>query len=225
MLVGTLVCVPFGGFAQEKPKVDLSVDLTSSYVLRGQDLGGAAIQPEIRVSYKGFYVSGWGSVGFDMEDTKEIDLAVGYVNGGFSTAITDYWAAGEPGFFHYGATNTTHTIEAQLGYHFGFMEVKWFTNFAGHDGLNKRGKRAYSSYFSVEVPFRLGGMEWSALVGAVPYSTDYYNGGVDRFAVSNIELSVRKTLPITSRFSLPLFARMSWNPATEGAYFICGMTF
>lgn len=224
-IAGALALCPLGAVAQEKPEVDWGVDFTSAYIWRGQDLGGVSIQPEVTVSYKGFYLSGWGNAGFDADDTKEIDLTLGYETGGFSVSVTDYWTAGETGYFHYGATNTSHTFEAQVGYDFGFLALNWFTNFAGYDGVNSEGKRAYSSYVALEVPFRLGGLEWTAGVGAVPYATDFYNEGVNGFAVSDVGLEVRKEIPVTKRFSLPLFARLSWNPATEGAYFVCGMSF
>lgn len=225
LITGMMALLPLGVMAQEKPEVDFGIDFASAYIWRGQDLGGVSIQPEITVSYKGFYLSGWGNAGFDSEDPKEIDLTLGYETGGFSVSVTDYWTAGDTGYFHYGATNTSHTFEAQVGYDFGFLALNWFTNFAGYDGVNAEGNRAYSSYVSLEVPFRLGGFEWTAEVGAVPYATDFYNDGVNGFAVSDVGLKVQKEVAVTERFSLPLFARISWNPATEGAYFACGLSF
>lgn len=220
-----LALCPLGVVAQEKPEVDLGVDFASAYIWRGQELGGVSIQPEVTLSYKGFYVSAWGNVGFDAQDTKEIDLTLGYETGGFSVSVTDYWNAGEVGYFHYGATNTSHTFEAQVGYDFGFLALNWFTNFAGYDGVNNDGKRAYSSYVSLGVPFRLGGLDWTVEFGAVPYTTDFYNEGVNGFAVSDVGIEARKEIPVTKCFTLPLFARISWNPATEGAYFVCGVSF
>lgn len=224
-VTGVWALLPLGVVAQEKPEVDLGIDLASAYIWRGQDLGGVSIQPEVTVSYKGVFLSGWGSTGFDADDTKEIDLTLGYETGGFSVSVTDYWTAGDTGYFHYGATNTAHTFEAQIGYDWNFLALNWFTNFAGYDGVNGNGNRAYSSYVSVAVPFRLGGLEWTVEMGAVPYATDFYNGGVHGFAVSDVGVEVRKEIPVTKRFSLPLFAHLSWNPATEEAYFVCGLSF
>ena len=176
-------------------------------------------------------VTGWGTVGFDKDDTKEFDLTVGYSIKGFSASITDYWFDGGAGYFHYGARNTSHVFEAQIGYDFDFIAVNWYTNFAGNDGLNKKGERAYSSYFSLAAPFKLGGLDWCAEVGATPWATSFYNKsgsddfGANGFEIANISLAATKTLDITESYSLPVSAKAIWNPATEGAYFVFGINF
>ena len=75
-------CSPVAAGAQEHVEADLGADLVSGYLWRGQDLGNVSIQPSVSVSYKGFWVGAWGSVGLDKDDTKEIDLTVGYAAGG-----------------------------------------------------------------------------------------------------------------------------------------------
>lgn len=219
------MALPAVSVAQDKPEASVGVDLVSGYLWRGQDLGNVSIQPSAAVGYKGFTLSGWGSVGFDKEDTKEFDLTLGYATGGFSISVTDYWFNGGAGYFHYGAHNTAHVFEAQVGYDFGPLAVNWFTNFAGDDGVNKDGDRAYSSYVSVAAPFRLGGLDWTAEVGATPWATTFYNDGTNGFEVCDISLGVTKEVKISDSFSLPVFAKATWNPATEGAYFAVGMTF
>lgn len=226
-----LLAAPVVAGTQEHVEADLGADVVSSYLWRGQDLGNVSIQPSVSVSYKGFWVGAWGSVGLDKDDTKEIDLTVGYAAGGFSVSVTDYWTDGGAGYFHYGARNTRHVFEAQVGYDLGFLAVNWYTNFAGNDGVTRSGARAYSSYFSVAAPFRWGGLEWSAEVGAVPWETDFYNAtaggraGAGGFEVASVSLEAAKGLKITDSYSLPLFARVIWNPATEGAYFVFGVSF
>lgn len=217
--------LPATGVAQDKVEASVGLDIVSGYLWRGQDLGNVSIQPSAGVSYKGFSLSAWGSVGFDKEDAKEFDLTLGYGIGGFSVSVTDYWFNTGAGYFHYGAHNTAHVFEAQVGYDFGPVAVNWFTNFAGDDGLNKSGKRAYSSYISVAAPFRLGGIDWTAEVGATPWATTFYNDGANGFEVCDVTLKASKELKITDKFSLPVFAQLTWNPATEGAYFAAGLSF
>ena len=65
--------IPVISMAQDKVEADIGADLVSGYIWRGQDLGNVSIQPSASVSYKGFSLSGWGSVGLDKEDTKEFD--------------------------------------------------------------------------------------------------------------------------------------------------------
>lgn len=215
--------MPFTAKAQDKVEASVGADLVSGYIWRGQDLGGVSFQPSVSISYKGFSLEAWGSVGFESKDDKELDLTLGYENGGFSLSVTDYWFNSGPGYFHYGARNTAHTFEAQIGYDFGPLAVNWYTNFAGTDGVNKDDKRAYSSYLSLAAPFNLGGLEWTAEVGATPWATDYYDA--NGFAVCDVSLGVSKDIKITDTFSLPLFAKATWNPRTEGAYFIVGLSF
>jgi hypothetical protein len=108
---------------QDKFDASVGMDLVSGYIWRGQDLGNVSIQPEVSLAYKGFSLTGWGTVGFDKDDIKEFDLTLGYEVKGFSCSVTDYWTNGGPGYFHYGAHNTSHTFEAQIGYDFGFLSV------------------------------------------------------------------------------------------------------
>ena len=130
------IAVPAMGMAQDKVEASVGADFVSGYIWRGQDLGGVSIQPTLSVSYKGFSLSAWGTAGIEKEDTKEIDLTLGYTTGGFSISVTDYWFNGGPGYFHYGSHNTNHTFEAQIGYDFGPLALNWYTNFAGTDGVN-----------------------------------------------------------------------------------------
>lgn len=217
------MAMPFKTNAQDKVEASAGVDLVSGYIWRGQDLGGVSLQPSVSVAYKGFSLEAWGSVGFESKDDKELDFTLGYSTGGFSISVTDYWFNGGPGYFHYGARNTTHVFEGQIGYDFGPLAVNWYTNFAGADGVNGDGDRAYSSYLSAAAPFKLGGLDWTAEIGATPWATDFY--GSNGFAVCDISLGVSKDIKITDSFSLPLFAKATWNPRTEGAYFVVGLSF
>ena len=88
------IAVPAMGMAQDKVEASAGADLVSGYIWRGQDLGGVSIQPTLSVSYKGFSLSAWGTASIEKEDTKEIDLTLGYATGGFSISVTDYWFNG-----------------------------------------------------------------------------------------------------------------------------------
>lgn len=226
------MAVPVMSMAQDQVEASVGADLVSGYIWRGQDLGGVSVQPSLSVSYKGFSLCAWGSAGIEKEDEKEIDLTLGYTTGGFSISVTDYWINGGPGYFHYGSHHTNHTFEAQIGYDFGALALNWYTNFAGTDGVNKDGDRAYSSYISAAVPFKLAGLEWTAEIGATPWATDFYNysedpdcDGSNGFAVCDISLGAAKEIRLTNSFSVPAFAKVTVNPRTEGAYFVFGLSF
>ena len=220
-----------GAYSQAHVTADVGADVVSSYIWRGQNLGNVSVQPSLSLGYKGFSLSAWGSVGIMADDTKEFDLTLGYSVKGFSLSLTDYWFDNGAAYFHYGAGNTAHVFEAQVGYDFGVAALNWFTNIGGNDGVNAKGKRAYSSYFSVSVPFTLGGLSWTGEIGAVPWETSFYNvrgdgaEGASGFEVANVSVAASKAIRITSSYELPVFAKAIWNPATEGAYFVFGLSF
>ena len=211
--------------AQDKVEGTISTDVVNQYIWRGQDLGDVSIQPTLGVAYKGSSLSAWGNVGLsDKDDTKEFDLTAAYTAGGFHIGVTDYWFnSPNDKYFAYKAHETSHVFEGNIGYDFGPLAVNWYTNFAGSDGVNKDGDRAYSSYVELAAPFKLASLDWTATVGAVPYRTSFY-AKADGFAVTNLGLKASKDIEITNSFSVPVFAGIYANPSTQKAYFVCGFT-
>jgi len=213
--------------AQDKLEASLGTDFVSSYVWRGLELGDVSMQPTLGISYKGLSLSAWGSVGLsNPADTKEFDLTLAYSIGGFNIGVTDYWfnAGLDPlnRYFKYAADCTNHVFEANVGYDFGFLSLQWYTNFAGNDLVEATGKIAYSSYFEINVPFVLGGVDWTATAGAVPFATDFY--GTGGFAVTNLALTAAKDIRVTDTFSIPVFAQVAANPYSRAAFLVSGIT-
>ena len=214
-------------FAQEEVETTVSADVVSSYIWRGQDLGSTALQPTLGVAYKGLSLTAWGSYGLvDPADTKEFDITLGYTVGGLNIGITNYWfntgLDPQNRYFKYNAESTNHVFEANIGYNFGVASLQWYTNFAGNDGANKDGERAYSSYMEVAVPFSLATVSWTATAGAVPFATDFY--GTDGFAVTNLSLKAEKEIKVTDTFSIPIFGQVTANPCSQKAYLVLGFT-
>ena len=204
--------------AQEEIETTISGDVVSSYIWRGQDLGDVSLQPTLGIGYQGLSLTAWGNVGLsNAADTKELDLTLSYTMGGFNIGVTDYWtnAGGDPQarYFKYNAHATNHVFEANIGYDFGFASLQWYSNFAGNDGMNNDGDRAYSSYFEVNAPFKLATVDWTATAGAVPFATDYY--GTTGFAVTNLALKATKEIKITDTFSVPVFGQVVANPPRQ----------
>lgn len=220
------IAMPFTAKAQDKVEASVGADIVSGYIWRGTDCGGVSIQPSLSVGYKGLSLTAWGSVGIDKEDTKELDLTVGYEIGGFSAAITDYWFAPyaedeQVGFFKYGAHHTQHVFEGTLAYDFGPLALSWNTYFAGADYTKANGDRAYSTYVGISAPFKLATLNWTAEVGFTPWEGAYS----DKFNVTNLTLKAAREIPVTKSFSLPVFAQLTFNPYTQGTYFVFGLSF
>ena len=226
VLLATGLVMSMTTLAQDEVETTVAADVVSSYIWRGQDLGSAAIQPTLGVGYKGLSLTAWGSYGLvNTADTKEFDLTLAYTTGGFNIGITDYWfSAGldpDARYFKYDAHGTNHVFEANIGYDFGFASLQWFTNFSGND-YKADGKRAYSSYVEVVVPFKLSAIEWTATAGAVPFATDFY--GTSGFAVTNLALKATKEIKVTDTFSIPVFGQVVGNPCSQKAYLVFGFT-
>ena len=221
------VAMSMNAFAQDEVETNISADVVSSYIWRGQDLGSTALQPTLGIGYKSLSLTAWGSYGLtDPSDTKEFDLTLGYSIGRLNVGITDYWFNSgldpEKCYFKYNAHSTNHVFEANIGYDFGPASVQWFTNFSGNDGVNKDGKRAYSSYVEAIVPFKLATVNWAATIGAVPFATDFY--GTTGFAVTNVSLRADKEIKVTDSFSVPVFGQVVANPCSQKAYMVFGFT-
>ncbi len=225
-----LIAFAHAAMAQDKVETTIAADVVSQYYWRGQDLGSISLQPTLGIGYKGLSLTAWGSVGIsEPSDTKEFDLTLAYETGGFHIGVTDYWFnSPNEKYFAYKAHETSHVFEANVGYDFGPVALNWYTNFAGNDGvLSDEGydkdARKYASYIEATAPFKLGGCDWEAAIGAVPYKTGFYSDA-NGFAVTNVSVKATKDLKITDSFSVPVFAQVAANPSTEKAYFVVGFT-
>lgn len=202
---------PLLGYSQDDKSCEVSfdagADVVSSYVWRGQKYDGFSFQPTANIYLNNLYVGAWGTVG---EDYKELDLYVGYEFGNAWVEVMDYWCP-----------QGSHVFEGTVGYDFGVVNFAWSTNFAGDDGINKKGNRAYSSYFCANAPFSLLTCDWAAEVGIVPWATDYYED-VTGFAVTDISLSVSKSVEL-SAVNLSLMTKLSYNPVIDDIYWIAGV--
>ncbi len=211
--------------AQDEIETTIGADIVNQYIWRGQELGDVSVQPTLGIAYKGVSLTAWGSVGLsDKDDTKEFDITAAYTIGGFHIGVTDYWFnTPNERYFAYEAHKTSHVFEANTGYDFGVVSLNWYTIFAGNDGVNKDGKRAYSSYFEASVPFKLASCEWTATIGAVPYATSFY-ANANGFAVTNVGIKATKDIKINDHFCIPIFAGITANPSTEKTFFIFGLS-
>ena len=227
LLLSLLISMCSVVMAQDKFETTISADIVSQYIWRGQECGSVSLQPTLDVSYKGLSLSAWGSVGLvDFFDTKELDLTLSYTLGNLYLGVTDYWFDEGPDpygrYFKYASGETNHVFEASVGYDFGFLYLQWNTNFAGNDAVNDEGDILYSSYFEIDVPFRMASCDWMGSIGAVPFATDYY--ATTDFAVTHVALKAEKSIKVTDSFSIPLFAQLIANPCSQKAYFVFGLT-
>ena len=196
-LLGVSAC-PFRAYAEDREYEELGLtfevgaDWVSSYLWRGQNIGGMAIQPMVSLDWKGLYVSGWANIGADNwsfeELSPELDITIGYDNFGLAVDLTHlYYFGGDPYFgkggFKAQEQTTSSTMEVHAGFHVGDLIEKfplsldWYTTIYGDDCYqdeNGEWHRAWSTYIQVGYQFELLlGMILDTRVGLTPWRGMY----------------------------------------------------
>ena len=220
----------------------VEADLVSHYMWRGQDRGSISIQPQLGLKFWDFSFLATGNVGFDKDDEQEISLTLGYEKFGFNIGVTNYWQTGldpENRYFHFDKTDTAHSLEGNLGYTCEYFSLQAYTKFWGND-YKLDGKRAYSTYVELSVPFHISDINIEAKVGITPFESAgkrEYKGKTDdlgkpyaepvyfygeNFTCNLISVRATKTFHYRS-FQFPIFAELHTNPYLQKANFLVGV--
>jgi hypothetical protein len=204
------------------PAVTVSgnVDLMSRFVWRGLEIGHApSIQPCVSASWKGFTLGAWGAYKFTGEGGQETDFYLSKTIGFVTVAIWDYWSFYDTtafDFFNYRENTTAHVLEAQLllsggeTVPFNFLASYFFY---GAD-------TSKSIYLELQYFHKLGPADLLVFAGYQPKGTYY----ATKAAFVNIGCTVKKSIPVTDRFSPPLSLSLIVNPASKSAYLVAGIT-
>lgn len=231
-----IAAVCFIGTKANAQEFTVQGDIVSSYIWRGMYQTGASFQPTLGFNVAGFSLTAWGSTDFDGaaasegNASKEIDLTAAYTfgNSGLTVSVADLWWAGQGAnkYFNFKSHETAHHFEAGLAYTVQCekfpLSVAWYTMFAGMD-KNNEGDQNYSSYVEFNYPFTVKAVDLNVTCGVVPYDAinQYGNNG---FAVTNLALKGTTAIKLTDSFSLPIFAQAIFNPRTEDAHLVFGIT-
>lgn len=229
-LAAALLAGLTAGYSQNKAEVKGGADLVSAYIWRGTYNAGASVQPSLSVGWKGLTLGAWGSVDFGGNGKKEVDLSLTYRIKGFTVGVTDYWWEGEGAlkYFHYSKASTAHRWEGNLSYQLPFAKfplvLSWNTMFAGAD-YDSNGERAYSTYIEALYPFSIGKVDMSVFAGAAPWHSPSFLPSENRgFSVCNVGAGAQYSLRCSDNFSIPLFSRLLFNPATEDIHLVFGLS-
>ncbi|MBQ9636567.1 MAG: hypothetical protein IJV36_01565 [Prevotella sp.] len=243
LLLAGLLLAAVSTNAQQQPEAEAQVDLVSQYLWRGLVKGGVSVQPQLKLSWQGAYVSVLGSKGFDNADAEELDLSLGYkFPFGLNVGVNDYWQSGVAEndlYFEYGKDNTAHRLEGNIGYSCKYGSLQAYCIFYGWD-TTVEGKQAYSTYIELTVPFRLSGLDWTVKAGMTPMESagsphivvpksgvlykivgDYTYA--DGPACVLASLRATKTLSLGHGLSLPVYAEFSANPYLQTAHIMGGL--
>lgn len=195
---------------EEESPFTAGVDIASTYVWRGVQLGGTSMQPFAEFSAGGFTIGGWGS--FDMSNFNgfpEADLYVSYgFDFGLSLGITDYYFGGS--WFEFEDKISTHAIEINAGYEINGFSIG--ANYTVNNSINGAGTKGGTVYFELGYAYKnanffIGaGDGWHHTAGLT---------GDDALEVCNIGMSVSKELKFSDKFSLPVSGSIALNPQAE----------
>ena len=209
-----LLCGPVTLSAQEQVKGEVRADVVSHYMWRGLDKGGFSVQPQATVRWQGLSLQMYGSAGLNKEDNDELDLSLRYERAGFSISV---------------------------GYTCPYGSLHAYTMFGGND-FKRSGKRAYSTYVELSVPFELGGINWTARAGMSPFESAGYDeifNDVGFFGdethvephytyadgAACVLASLRATREITLHdLRIPVFAELHGNPYLQKATLVFGLS-
>lgn len=241
--------IVFSVNAQEEKgvKFNVSGDLVSSYIWRGQYQTGISVQPTLGLSVSGFSLTAWGSTDFtglgsgiigeefdiQLNRHKEMDLTAAYSIRNFTISVADLWWGGQGArekYFMFESHRTQHIFEGGLAYSLPCekfpLSLAWYTMFAGGDhNITDKGesKQAYSTYIEMGYPFAVKSISLLANLGVSPWESQMQYGN-ENFAVTNLALKATKEIKITDRFSLPVFTQVIWNPNKEDVHLVLGIT-
>jgi hypothetical protein len=197
-----------------------NVDLMSRYIWRGLENGHApSIQPGLSVSWKGFTLGAWGAYKLTGEGGQETDFYLSKNIAFVTIAVWDYWNFYDTAgfnYFDYHKESTTHILEAQVLFSgnksipFNLL-VSYF--FYGAD-------TSKSIYMELQFFHKFKPVDLVVFTGYQPKGTYY----ASRAAFVNIGCTVKKSIPVTDRFSLPLSLSLIFNPAGKSTYLVAGIT-
>lgn len=239
-----LALLPVAAVAQEKVEASVSADFLSRYFWRGKKMGDFSIQPTAEVRWRGLFLQTSGNLGLDEDDIEELDLILGYRYKGFNASVIDYWQSGhdsENRYFYYDPEKGGHTFEGNLGFACKYFDLQAYCAFYGND-FRIDGKRAYSTYIELKVPFRLGGIDWELRGGMTPYESagtmelktvttvlseyvttvpDYDYG--EKLTCNVAALRATKDIAV-GNVHIPIFAEFHTNPYLQKSSLVFGLS-
>lgn len=236
-----LLSLPILVNAQENPEADVSVDLVTKHLWRGQDYGGVSIQPHGHISYLGLFFDAFASKSFNENDRERIDFYAGYkAPFGLNVSVGSHWMSNADWlnrYFHFVKEETGHQFEANLGYGCKWFDLQAYTILGGND-FKQDHKRAFSTIFLLTVPFRLGGLDWQGRIGFTPaesssYQTSvegnpFYDSVTDYLYADGpavVEAAIRATKDFNAKgFHIPVYMEFNANPYTKRANVLAGVS-
>ncbi len=211
-----------GDKSKKTPFLTYAVDVTTQHLWRGFKSGDTpSIEPSLKLHFTPNLTFGlWGASTFN-DSYKEVDLYLGYQYKQFSVTLFDYYDPAVNTFkwkdvSDFNQKTTEHIVDLVMDYQFKKIPVKLLasTIIYGND-RDEEGQQNYSSYVELAYTIPYKPVASHLFIGVNPTGTFYH----DKFNVVNLGIKAEKTLKITNKYSIPIQANLSGNPAKEQLYF------
>ena len=200
--------------------VDAKIDLVSRYLFRGMDLGkGPSIQPNLAATWKGFSIGTWASYTMTGQGDLETDFFISKTFSFVTLAVWDFWIFNDAdgfNFFDYRDKTTAHTLEASILLSGG--EKLPFNFMAAYVFYGADPSR--SLYLELQYVPKISIADLVVFAGYQAKGTLY----AENPAFVNLGCTVKKSIEVTDRFSLPLSLSLIVNPAVKSAWLVAGIT-
>ncbi|MCX6239123.1 MAG: hypothetical protein NTY07_16440 [Bacteroidia bacterium] len=200
--------------------ITANVDLVSRYIWRGIEIGHApSIQPGLSATWKDFTLGAWGAYKLNGEGIQETDFYLSKTYKFVTVAFWDYWIFNDTtsfDFTDYREKTTGHQLEAQVFFSGGkTLPFNFLTSyfFYGAD-VSK------SIYLELQYVHKCGPADLVLFAGYQAKGTYY----APQASFVNFGGTVKKTISITDRFSLPVSISLIVNPYERSSYLVAGIT-
>jgi hypothetical protein len=197
-----------------------NVDFVSRYIWRGLEIGQAPnIQPALSVKWKDFTLGGWGAYRFAGPGDQETDFYLSKKIGFLTLTFSDYWTfrdTTEMNFFDYNEKTTAHILETMILLSGGEtlrFNILGSYFFYGADTTK-------SIYLELQYFHKIDQTDLLLFAGFQPKGK--YYGPNATFV--NIGCTVKRPIPVTNRFSLPLSLSLIVNPDRKSVYLVAGIS-
>ncbi len=196
-----------------------NVDFVSRYIWRGLEIGQApSIQPGLSAKWKDFTLGSWGAYKLTGPGDQETDFFLTKKLAFLTIGLSDYWAFRDTtamDFFDYSESSTAHILEAQVLFSggeklpFNFLATYFFY------GADK----SKSIYLELQYQNSWDLVDMILFAGYQPKGSYY---GSDKSFV-NLGCTLKKSIPVTDRWSLPLSFSLILNPDRKSMYLVAGI--
>lgn len=214
-----------------------------------------AVQPSLYFSWRGLNIGAWGSYSFgphrvmindsvsvNAGNYSEIDLYASYTIKWFTLMFFDYFTTNGLDangtdieafqYFNYDTKTTGHTFEVSLTFQGpDAFPIKFFAgtlvygNDKAKDTLGDYAnveKNNYSTYLELAYPLKLKVLDLNFFVGGTPFGGSWYG---PKAGFTNVGITAKKLIPITSKYGLPVQASLVANPAAQKLFLVFGISF